>query len=66
MVALDCTTGVQVVPVPRTVLTKRNHRVVTDKEDIQERNWVNKGKVSSSVTQCQVQQVEPPCRATNC
>jgi hypothetical protein len=24
----------------------RNHRVITDKEDIQERNWLNEGQVS--------------------
>ena len=32
---------------PRTVYSTRNHKVVTDKEDVQERNWINKGKVSS-------------------
>ena len=31
---------------PKVLLNKRNHRVVTDQEDVQERNWMNKGKVS--------------------
>ena len=35
----------QVSVAPRTVFRSRNHKVVTDKEDVQERNWVNKGKV---------------------
>ena len=30
---------------PRTVFSSRNHRVVTDKEDVRERNWVKNGKV---------------------
>ena len=33
------------VVAPKVLLNKRNHRVVTDQEDIQERNWMNKGKV---------------------
>lgn len=32
---------------PRTVYASRSHRVVTDKEDTQERNWVNKGKMQN-------------------
>lgn len=35
------------VALPRTVMTKRNHRVITDKEDIQERNWLNDGKMQN-------------------
>jgi len=35
----------QIVVAPRTVYQARNHRVVTDKEDVQERNWVNNGKM---------------------
>ena len=34
---------------PRTVFSSSNHKVVTDKEDVQERNWVNKGKVSKDL-----------------
>ena len=34
---------------PRTVNKSCNHKVVTDKEDVQERNWVNKGKVSKDL-----------------
>ena len=30
---------------PRIVSTSSNHKVITDKEDVRERNWVNKGKV---------------------
>ena len=30
---------------PRTTFTSRGHRVVTDKEDVQERNWLNNGKM---------------------
>ena len=33
------------VVAPKVLLNKRNHRVVTDQEDVQERNWMNKGKV---------------------
>jgi len=32
---------------PRTVFTSRNHRIVTDKEDVQERNWINNGKMQN-------------------
>jgi len=32
---------------PRTVFTSRNHRIVTDKEDVQERNWLNNGKMQN-------------------
>jgi len=32
---------------PRTVISKKNHRVVTDKEDIQERNWLHDGKMQN-------------------
>ena len=32
---------------PKVLLNKRNHRVVTDQEDVQERNWMNKGKVGT-------------------
>merc|ERR1719193_2813057 len=35
------------VALPRTVMTKRNHRVITDKEDIQEPNWLNDGKMQN-------------------
>ena len=35
----------QVIAAPQTVFSSRNHKVVTDKEDVQEGNWVNKGKV---------------------
>merc|ERR1719309_1450080 len=36
-----------VLVAPRTVFTSRNHRVVTDKEDVQERNWLNNGKMQN-------------------
>jgi len=39
-------TGTELVR-PTTVASKRNHRVVTDKEDIQERNWLNDGKMQN-------------------
>jgi len=37
----------QVAVKPRTVYSSRNHKVVTDKEDVQERNWLNKGKMQN-------------------
>jgi len=37
----------QVCVAPRTVYSTRNHKVVTDKEDVQERNWINKGKMQN-------------------
>ncbi|XP_023328470.1 uncharacterized protein LOC111701421 [Eurytemora carolleeae] len=33
--------------VPRLVQNKRNHRVITDQEDVQERNWLNDGKMQN-------------------
>ena len=42
--------SLQVVVAPKVLLNKRNHRVVTDQEDIQERNWMNKGKVGKYLT----------------
>ena len=44
--SLDIWTNFQVIVAPKVLLNKRNHRVVTDQEDVQERNWMNKGKVS--------------------
>ena len=38
---------IKVIVAPKVLLNKRNHRVVTDQEDIQERNWLNKGKVGT-------------------
>jgi len=37
----------QVIVAPKVLLNKRNHRVVTDQEDVQERNWMNKGKMQN-------------------
>ena len=44
--SLDIWSNFQVIVAPKVLLNKRNHRVVTDQEDVQERNWMNKGKVS--------------------
>jgi len=35
----------QVVASPKTVFHERKHHVVTDKEDLQERNWISGGKL---------------------
>ena len=43
---VDIWSNFQVIVAPKVLLNKRNHRVVTDQEDVQERNWMNKGKVS--------------------
>jgi hypothetical protein len=37
----------QVAVAPRTVYTKKNHRTVTDKEDVSERNWLHNGKMQN-------------------
>ena len=39
---------VQVATSPKTVFHERKHHVVTDKEDLQERNWISGGKVTKS------------------
>jgi hypothetical protein len=31
--------------IPTVYVDCRNHRIITDKEDIQERNWLNEGQV---------------------
>jgi len=37
----------QVIVAPRVVKSKGSHRVVTDQEEVQERNWINKGKMQN-------------------
>jgi len=37
----------QVSKAPHTVFSSRNHRVVTDKEDVRERQWVKNGKMQN-------------------
>ena len=39
---------VQVVASPKTVFHERKHHVVTDKENLQERNWISGGKVTTT------------------
>jgi len=46
-IRVDDTKQRQIVTPPKTVFQSRNHHIVTDKEDVQEKKWMSGGKVKN-------------------